>query len=256
MEHTNRPIFALFLSLILMPVLAFAAPTLPDAKVWISPADAEPTKPVTLHAFVYNTSKEEITFTVSFKEKTTEVASTAILVPAESAKVATATWIMPSESKAIAAVVTKATTKQNKDIATLHGTLGTVTVGSIATLPEISIPGGSTVKAWVGGFLEKAEVFRVRNAGYFVREREAAKVRLGINTFGGVADKLLTPEIPAQDPKDAEVAPVESKNDPMDYVTLAYSSILAPLFAQKAVFYIVSILLTLFIIRFIVSRFF
>jgi hypothetical protein len=263
MEYKHHSLVRFFITLaasilISFPLLTNAAPTLPDAKVWVTPADAVPAESIALHAFVYNTEKQDITFTISFKAQEKEVATATLLVPAESAKVATATWVMPEESVVVNASVTKAETKLKKDIASLHGPLGTVTVGSIAALPKLSIPGGSTVKAWIGTFLEKVEVFRARKAGYYIRLREETKEKLGINTFQGAIKVLVpnTPEPTAVPGDKATEKPAEVKNDPMDYATLVYSAALASLFAQKAIFYIVFILFVLFIIRFFVSRFF
>jgi hypothetical protein len=261
MEHKHRTLISAFMLAlgisILSPFFAYAAPTLPDAKVWITPADALPTDDITLNAFVYNTEKQDITFKVSFKTGEKEIANATLLVPAESAKVVSAGWVMPEKSTVVTASVTSALTKLKKDIVSLHGSLGSVTVGSIAAVPKLSVPGGNTIKAWFGNFLEKVEVFRARKAGYFVRMREETKAKLGINNIQGVV-KILTPSTPSPTavPGDKPSEEQEVKNDPIDYAKLVYSSALASLFTQKAIFYIVFILLVLFIIRFFVSRFF
>jgi hypothetical protein len=233
---------------------AFAAPSVPDAKVWVTPTDAKPTEEVTLNAFVYNTEKQDITFTVSFTAASKEIASATLLIPAETAKVATAIWAMPEKSTVVTATVTKAVTKQSKDLTAFHGKLGTVTVGTTTPLSKITIPGQETVKGWFGSLMLNLEAYRARQEKHFAEARDAAKEKLGL-TVKDAAKELLSPEVPAPLSQGEEVKPVQEKNDPLDYATLIYSTLLSSFFANKPVFYIVLIILVLFVIRFIVGRF-
>jgi hypothetical protein len=237
--------------ILLIPSLVFAQATLPKESLWVTPANAGPTDEIALNAFVYNTQKQQVTVTVSYSANNTEVATATVVVPAESAKVAVGKWTMPAKSTVVTATVTKALTKDKKDLTVLHGVLGTVSVGSVT---RKAIPGTDAAKAWVSRQLAALEAFRIEYAERYSALRDEMQSRLHITKTADLK-KVLMPDVPAA----ATTAPNEQvsqpKNDPMDFLTLAYRSTLASFFSHKAMFYIILGILALAVIRFFFSRF-
>jgi hypothetical protein len=245
-----KTIFA-FLFFFLIPLSVFGQASAPKEAVWVTPADAKVGDAVELNTLVYNSEKQEITFTVVFS--TTEpIATTTVVIPAQSAKVATGKWIMPKESTQVTASVTKALTKLKKDITALHGPLGTITVGQAVR----SIPGKEAASAWIGRQLSLLELYRLKQAERYAALRDQLKEEIGMTKPSQIIKDML-PESPT--PVSEEEPKLEENSNPLgnayQYALYIYRSALAALFENKAVFYISLGIVVLLVIRFIFSRF-
>ena len=235
----------------LVPLTVFGQASAPKEAVWVTPADAKVGDAIELNTLVYNSQKQEITFTVEFKAGETLITKTDVVIPAQSAKTAIGKWIMPKEPTQVSATVTKALTKLKKDVPTLHGPLGTVTVGQAVR----SIPGKEAATAWIGRQLAILEVYRLKQAERYAALRDELKAELGVTKPSEVIKDLL-PEAPTT----AEGQEVAQNNpDPLEnafkYALLIFRTSIAALFENKAVFYVSLGILVLLVIRFIFSRF-
>lgn len=247
--------FAFFIAL-LLPTLLFAAPTVPKDKVWFTPTDAIVGEAIEINAFIYNPQKESITFTVAFLANEKAIGTKTILVPTLTAKTISVSWSVPDTQTLITIDVQKALNAAKKDIPTLHGSLGTVSIGEIVAItPAISLSDTSSIKVWIKANLHEIEVFREKQAKYFIEMREAAKIRLGINKVKNIEDKyqssLNTPG--GTTPK--SLPPGESENNGNDYINLIYSTSLASFFGKIEIFYISIVLLILLLLRFFIKLF-
>lgn len=237
-----------YLSIILIVVLCLGVtrvsavvPTLPEQAVSVAPATAKPGEPVTLSAVVYNNTKSTVTATVTFTSPQAVVATaTDIVIPSDTAKVATAQWIMPDKATLITATISKATSS-NKDLSTLNGIVGTVTVG-----------GSGQVKGIFAKVVAFTESYRLRGLEYFTALLDQSVAKLGTLTINEVTAQFKSKPA-TTDTTQPEAEAMDGHT--MDYVTYGYAYIGKAFFARTVVFYGVMGLMVLLLLRFIYSRF-
>lgn len=108
-----------------------------------------------------------------------------------------------------------------------------------------------TVKVWLAEAFVTTESFRLKQSEYFTTMRETKKAELQIDVL---------PELGAEDITDVAgtepvAAPKKSTlQNPLEYGVYILSISLATLFTNKVIFYISSILFSIIVFRFIVSR--
>lgn len=233
---------------------AFAVATLPSNPVWITPAAATMGDEIQINTLVYNDTADQASLSVTFTADNTVVATVSnLIVASKTAVVATAAWVMPDQKTTITVMVTKALTKEKKEIPSLKGTIGTITIGGpdAATLPNIP-----NVKGFAGGVITTLEEFRLKQLEGFTVLYDQSKAVLGKTTLKDVST-ILKPDAPAASsettsaPQQGETS---SGSHAMEYLKLIYATIGRAFFAQKTLYYIVIILAVLFVIRFIFRR--
>ncbi len=232
-----------FFIALLASSVSFAAAEVPAAAVWFEPATAAVDAPITLHALVYNNQAVDATVVVSFSTPAGKIGEVSDTIAKQTAKTVSIAWKMPAKGTVVTAAVTKATDKNKKALAPLVGTIGTVTVATAPT-PLIggkTIPGLKQVKAWFGPLLDSIEKFREGETVKFEHLRDTKRVALGIGV-----------ENPAPD-KDAAS---NALGNPGDYFLYLYGTAMASVFSSVALFYIASVLIILFLLRFIVNLLF
>lgn len=246
-----------FVGLMTMSVHAVATP--PSETVWITPADAGATDPITLNAFVYNDTTDEATTTVVFTQGTAEqakgIATVTIIVPANTAKIATTPWTMPERSTLVTATVSKALTKTKKEIPTLVGVLGTSTIGGSTPL---TLPDLTNAKGFVGKFLARLEDFRVNQAKHYAGVLAKSKAIVNDVAPKDIADLLVPDDPNAPTPTtEGEAFSVDQKTGhTAAYANMVFATAAHSFFDHKAAFYITLVIITLFLLRFIIGRFF
>jgi hypothetical protein len=240
-------------------VRAYATAEVPSAAVWVTPSDAKAGDAIMLNAFVYNNTTDEASATVVFTQgipaEAKGIATATITVPANTAKIATVSWTMPEKSALVTATVTKAVTKAKKDIPSLAGVLGTVTIGGTT----MALPDFGNVKGRIGVWLAAIEVFRLKQAEHYAQVLKESK-----QTVNGVAKKdivnLLTPDdsnapTPTTEGQLSAGSVKETESHAGAYASMVFATAANSFFAHKALFYISLIIVGLFIVRFIVGRF-
>jgi hypothetical protein len=217
----------------------FAAATLPNSSVWFTPADAPIGSAIALNALVYNNQTQNINFTVDFTVGATLIGTVTEVIPAQTAKTLSYAWVMPKVATVVTAKVIAAANTKKQSVPALVGTLGTVTVGGVTPIISTVLPGGS-LTTWFAPALANLETYRVQQSVKYVALRDSTKSQLNITMTNGM------PTIPSE----------KSLGNPSLYLTLIYSTALATLFSNVAVFYIACILLILLVLRFIVKLLF
>ncbi len=230
---------------------------MPQNTVWFTPSDAAVGGAIALNALVYNSSNQNATITVTFTtDQNVKIDAVTEEVLSGSAKTASVNWVMPKNTTNVTAAVTKAVNAKNQTIASLVGTIGTMPVGTTTVTPVIdgiSFPGSTQIGAWLAPLLAKAEAFRLKEATYFATLRDSSKIQIGITATPTPAPSQPETPAPANATPAQLGAPQISFGNPSQYITLAYSSALAALFASQTIFYIVFALLILLVLRFIVN---
>jgi hypothetical protein len=216
-----------FFMVIFFATQTFAVATLPNSSVWFTPADAAIGSAISLNALVYNNQTQNINFTVDFSVGATLIGTVTEVIPAQTAKTLSYAWVMPKVATVVTAKVIAAANTKKQSVPLLIGILGKVTVGGVA--PIISTAA-----------LAKLEAYRVQQSAKYVALRDSTKSQLNITMTNGM------PTIPSE----------KSLGNPSVYLTLIYSTALATLFSNVAVFYIACILLLLLVLRFIVKLLF
>ncbi len=254
MKYLKKLFLPLLLITFFLPQIAGATATVPSSGVWYTPVGAAASSEITLNALVYNEMSEAVTFIVTFKSGETIIGKAEGLVVApKSAKTASVKWTMPSTPTPVVATVTSATNKLKKEIPSLVGDLGSVNVGGI---DEIKIPEIKKVKGFFGNIINSLETFRLKQLNYFTLLKQKHQKVLGPNTPKDISD-ILKPEVPASPDTVGETADGEPANShTMEYLTLVYASLGKSYFDHKAFFYVTVILVALFILKTIFSRFF
>ena len=256
-------VLALFVVALLMQTSAvFAAATLPSNAVWYEPVDTAVGAPITLHALVYNNTSADATVTVDFTTVDGKVATSTMLVTAQSAKTFSATWKMPATSTIVTGAVTAAVNANKKSVPLLLGTLGTITVAPIAPAVSIlpsSFPGSAQLSAWFGPLFSKIEAFRIKEGVYYTQLRDTSKAAANISTVPTTTQTTTTPSTTVSD--NTSTTPASDAlssmfSSPSGYFNYFYASALAPVFSNQIIFYIVLLLFVLLFLRFIVNLLF
>lgn len=203
--------------------------------------------PILIYANLKNTTKDPITYTLSFVANEKVIGTKTTTVPGYTEQAASIEWKMPQTSTVVTASITKALDKNKKEIATLKATIGTVTVAPVLEMPKVA------VKGFVGKGLNYIENFRLKNLAYFTALKAKVRQELGGVTIDQVSSLIRT-ETTVAPGQTAPATQVEDRNTTR-YVVFIYATAGESFFAHKALFYIVSILLAFFVIRFIIRRF-
>jgi hypothetical protein len=116
-------------------------------------------------------------------------------------------------------------------------------------------------KTWISSTKEFIEVFRIKQAQYFINLRDTTKVKLGIKVSDDILEKinetLSPPPAPTPIPgtEQGDGLYFKKVDNPIDYGTLILATALASLFSSILMFYGISIILAFFILRFIFRMF-
>lgn len=246
--------------IVLLPYAVYAQSVTPPAEtLWVTPPDAQAGDTVSIHAFLYNSQTQAITFTVAFaariasdeKAPEKEITTQTVTIGAQSAQTLTIDWTMPEKEMKVTVAVTKALTKLKKDETALHGTFGTVTIGASHGLavPNIAIPNTEGIKVWLAEKFKGVEAYRLKHAKQFAELRAQSRANLGIDTIRNIEDPV---DISGVQYYNGERV---STNKGVDYFNLLYSSSMGTIFASMPLFYITFVLLLFLILRFILKRF-
>ncbi len=143
----------------------------------------------------------------------------------------------------------------------------TLSAQTTATVTETETAPINNVETQLKGILAtafaKIEPWRKKQAEYFSTLRDKKKEELGINSAKDVYD-ALTPEAPEAPATPGSTQQEEDLGDLSDqykgadlvgYGVFLYATALATIFSSIALFYISAILLTLFVLRFILRLF-
>ncbi|MCC7436330.1 hypothetical protein IT402_00420 [Candidatus Nomurabacteria bacterium] len=259
-----KKIIFIFLLFIFSFENVFAIGSLPKENVFVSPKDAEINTPVKINALIYNNQPESITFTIEFKEGDSLVAKPVVkVVNSLAAETVSVDFKQSEEQTQINVSITSAINKQRQDLVGLHGLVGSVLIGkSVDKNKNLSMPEGKLREIFYS-LKEKIEVFRKKQAIYFTNLRDSTKMKLGIKIsedalqnltpdFANMAPTIATEEKSSENVEGLEKAELDN---PMDYVTLIYSTALASLFGSVLMFYAAFFLILLLILRFIFRMF-
>lgn len=118
----------------------------------------------------------------------------------------------------------------------------------VSTQEKFSV---ETVKVWLAEAFVTTEIFRLKQAEYFTAMRETKKAELQIDVLPELGADSIT------DVAGTQPAPLPQKSglqNPLEYGAYILSISLATLFTNKVIFYITSVLLSIILFRFIVSR--
>ncbi len=241
-----KKIVSSVLCLMLFLIPSFINAQQPPSGVWITPDGALPAEEVTLNALVYNDTKELVIVVVEFKTTTATIAKTdPVSVPAQSAKTVSVKWIIPAESATVSANVISAKNSLKKDVPSLVGLIGTMTVGK-TIVPKASI------KGFFAKVIDKIETFRIRQLEYFTTLKQKHQSVLAPNAIEDIGE-MLQPDSPQTPGETEDKSNVQTNTK--EYITLVYASIGKSYFEHKAFFYVSVVLIFLFILRFIFNRF-
>ncbi len=231
----NGTMWIIAVFLLVLPALVWATNTAPSISLWYTPTDATAADEIQLSALVFNDSAEEVTTSVQFSANQAIIAPAMnVVIAAHTAKVATLSFTMPGQKTIITAIVPTAFfTKSKKSDEALLGATSSLIVAD-TTLP-VKFPAATGL---IGAVVDKLESFRTRELTYFTALKET-------NTLGSSTPKVIGTVI--------EISSSDSKQSPMRMFVYAYAAAGKALFAQKALFYIVLVLLLLFILRFLFS---
>ncbi|MFZ4500303.1 MAG: hypothetical protein ACOYMZ_02255 [Minisyncoccia bacterium] len=108
------------------------------------------------------------------------------------------------------------------------------------------------VKVWLAEAFATTEVFRLKQSAHFVQLREEKKAVLKIDEVPEIEENITTGTAginPAPRP-----ATSSGLQNPLEYGAYILSISLASLFSNQVIFYLSSALLSVIILRFIVSR--
>ncbi len=244
------------LSVTLFSSAAFAASALPSNTVWYEPANAAVGVAINLHALVYNNTSSTVTVTVGFNTTKGTLATATGEIAPQAAKTLTAAWKMPAASTIITGAVTKAVvTSTKKSVPSLVGTLGSITVAHLGTTTETTgvglfpagFPGSAQLNVWLAPIFNSIERFRTTEAATLTTLRDTSKAQVSKTQHSTVSADSTAP---------ASDALSSTFSNPSVYFNYLYSSALAPVFSNAAVFYIVLVLLVLLVLRFIVNLLF
>lgn len=239
-------------------MLVSAAPGIPSSSVWVEPATAAPGQAIELNAFIYNSEKQNVTYTVSFRVKNEQVTQASATISPKVAKAVIGQWKQPQKTVDVTAVIVKAVGKDGKEITALHGELGTITVGveeekkesSKASLPDVKLPKNfpsiGEVKGFINTKLSKLEAYRQRQAEKYAQLKTTARSEAGIGE---------SRELVRENEKGETVVERIEKPTFVAYGQIMVASALASFFGSYFIFYISVILLTFMVIRFIFRRF-
>lgn len=229
----------------IVPLIALAAPTIPAQLVWTTPESAKAGETIKLSALVYNSTDRQVSVTVDFVAdgKTVATAPTTVL-PIETAKVVTADWRMPTDKTLITASVRTATDKSKKEVETLVGTIGTVSIAPVAT------PIPAVVSEKLGSATSAVENARLRTLAYFTDLKKQTGTDLGDTTVTEIKS-IMNPPTPGD--KTSQAQPVD-QGKLVTYAKYLYASAGKALFANRTLCYVIAILLVLFLIKVVVGK--
>ncbi len=249
-----KKILALFLALALfIPTSAHALEA--NQSVWFTSVPtasgeelaAKIGDPILIYANLKNTTKDPITYTLSFVANEKVIDTKTTTVAGYTQQAVSIQWTMPKASTPVSVAITKAVDKNKKEIVSLKATIGTVTVAPALEMPKVA------VKGFIGKGLNYIENFRLKNLAYFTALKTKVRQELGGVTIDQVSSLIRT-ETTVAPGQTAPATQVEDRNTTR-YVVFIYATAGESFFAHKALFYIVSILLAFFVIRFIIRRF-
>jgi hypothetical protein len=231
----------------IVPLIALAAPTIPAQLVWTTPESAKAGETIKLSALVYNSTDRQVSVTVDFVAdgKTVATAPTTVL-PIETAKVVTADWRMPTDKTLITASVRTATDKSKKEVETLVGTIGTVSIAPIAT------PIPAVVSEKLGSATSAVENARLRTLAYFTDLKKQTGADLG-NTTVTEIKSIMNPPTPGDEASGAQSV---DQGKLVTYAKYLYASAGKALFANKLLCYLIAAALVFFVVRVIMGRLF
>ena len=105
------------------------------------------------------------------------------------------------------------------------------------------IPSTSKLHGWVGKVVDTLEQYRLRELAYFTALLDQSQHKLGLTTINDIKAVFGASDTSAKG------------DHTMEYITLGYAMAGKAFFARTVLYYVTVILLTLFAIRFIVTRF-
>lgn len=258
-----RPIIftvAFFIFSLVSSVVVFAQTNLPvQQSVWVTPADAKKGEAIEIKALIYNDSTKSATMAVLFADVENEIGTKSIVIEGQTAKTVIMPWLLPDTSKQITVSIVKALDVNKKNMPELLGIVGTVNVG-IDEVSRTEVEG--KLKGIFLSVFSKIDPWREKQSIYFTKLRDVTRERLGLKTIVD-AYKTLAPQVPGStavsgENKEKTIGNVSVGYDQVPlglYFTLIYATALASIFSSIALFYILSVLLLLFVLRFIIRIF-
>lgn len=245
-----KSIFLSIVAFVTIVIPAYAAST-----VWFTPIPGKEKvslasgDPILVYAKLENTSKDTITYVLSFDAEGKTIGTKVISVQGYSGQDVSVTWTMPADPVLVSVTVAKATDIHKKAVSSLVGPVGSVQVGGTsAPVSEFDV---GTLTGWTGRVLTTLESFRTKELTYFTALQKDAQVVLGRTTIKDVST-LLQPETKTTSP--TSTTPVVEKKDmgtTWGYAKLVYATLGKALFANKTTYFVVLIFVVLLGIRFV-----
>ena len=110
------------------------------------------------------------------------------------------------------------------------------------------------VKTLMNKMIAYLESFRMRQLAYFTELKEKHKDVVAETTIKDITT-IMAPDVSSSTTEEADVSAEESNEQTIEYLRYGYAWAGEGFFSHRALYYVVVILCTLFIVRFIFSRF-
>lgn len=224
--------------------------------VWYEPFNTAPGDSITLSALLYNKDPKPVTFTVVFKTPEKAIGEpVVVVVEGVSAKTVSVKTVQPQTIEKVSAEITAAINSTKKDVAALHGIIGSTTIGVVSEKEKQSFSfDTSSLKGIANSFHGGIEVFRKQQAVYFAQMRDSARQALAI-TPNATNDLFSSNGIPPEKDLTTKDIAVYKTDNPFEYVRLIGGTALASFFGSATLFYIALVLLGFFLLRFLYRMF-
>jgi hypothetical protein len=232
----------------------FAIATSPMQTVSIEPINAEIDKAIKINALIYNDQKESITFGVNFSFGEKIIGTQSVLIGPLSAKTVSISWTQPKEKTEIVVSIVSSVTKNKKDIKSLQGVLGTITLGQDSININTDLENKAT--GIFSSIYSNIEKFRLKQSLYFGDLRDKTKRTLGMQIKEDLIKKIAPifkapsgPTFEGDTPSKLGELDNSKLDNPKEYGILIFTTSMASLFGNSIMFYGVLAFMVLYIIR-------
>lgn len=252
---------------------ALAVAPIPASSISVDPIVAEDGSPIKINALIYNPEKQTVTFTVEFKAGDVSLGKSISTISSLGAKTVSVGWKQPKIQTQITASIISALDGKKNEITSLHGLVGTISLGTeqvTGSVSAISL-GEGKIGTVFSNLYNKVEVFRQKQLLYFEKLRDDAKQALGMQIKDDVIKKLspifapptTAPVIGTGSDQQDDLAFTKGDN-PLEiykssnskyYVNLMIGTVMASFFSSVMFFYAVCALVLFLLIRLVFKLF-
>jgi hypothetical protein len=246
----------LIITLLVVPVLLTAtihAQSQPENSTWYEPATAAAGESITLKAFVYNSVQNPVTLTVEFRSEDKVIGTQEATAGVGGGATISQSWTMPQKKTSVTVRVTNAQNEKRVEVKSLEGIVGVIELDSTQPLPQSTSSFIDSVQDFWHTTLSAVTTWRLKEAAYCQEKKIQYEAKTNVTFQPKEGKNLLPLETVEQQTNVQDSSSVEPSVNKSDYLNLAWTSACSTYFGNEAIFYIISALVIIFIVRLLLS---